>query len=129
VTLNVERPPATTTTSAVVTVAGYAANPASLMADALGPDRAAASAGLLLAVRRHGNPCSATAPAGTVQVTNCVIKPVKRGRSRVAVKLKLNKLGRKLLSEQGGFTLQVAGSVTQHHGGTSLLAALFKLLR
>jgi hypothetical protein len=129
VTLNVERPPTTSATSAVITVAGYVTNPASLMANALGADRAADSAGLLLAVRRHGNPCSATAPAGTVQVTNCVIKSVKRRKSQVPVKLKLNKLGRKLLSEQGGFTLQVAGSIAEHHGGSSPLVALLKLLR
>jgi hypothetical protein len=64
-----------------------------------------------------------------VQVTNCVIKPGKRGKSQVPVKLKLNRLGRKLLSEQGGFTLQVAGNLTEHHGGSSPLAALLKLLR
>jgi DNA-binding beta-propeller fold protein YncE len=125
VTLNVERPPATTTTSAMVTLAGYASNPASLMADALG---AADSAGLLLAVRPHC-PCSVTAPPGTVQVTNCVTKAVKGRKSQVPVKLKLNKLGRQLLSEQGGFTLQVKGNVTEHHTGSSPLAALLKLLR
>jgi hypothetical protein len=64
-----------------------------------------------------------------MQVTNCVIKPGKRGKSQVLVKLKLNKLGRKLLTEQGGLTLQVAGSVTEHHGGSSPLKALLKLLR
>jgi hypothetical protein len=128
VTLNVERPPATTTTSAVITVAGYVTNRASLMADALGADRAADSKGLLLAVQPHG-PCSATAPAGTVQVTNCVRKLVKRRKSQLPVKLRLNKLGQKLLSEPAGFTLQVAGSIAEHHGSSSPLAALLKLLR
>jgi YVTN family beta-propeller protein len=128
VTLNVERPPATTTTSAVVTLAGYAANPSSLVADALGADRAADSADLLPAVRLHG-PCGATAPPGTVQVTNCVTKAVKGRKSQVPVKLKLNRLGKKLLSQPGGFTLQVAGTITEHHGGSSPLAGLLKLLR
>src|SRR5262249_21407132 len=105
VTLDVERPSATTTTSTVATVAGYAAIPAGLMADTLGEDRAAGSADLLFAVRPHGNPCSATAPPGTRQVTNCVTKPVKRRKSQVPVKLKLNKLGQKLLNEQGELTL------------------------
>jgi hypothetical protein len=128
-TLNVERPPSTTTTSAVVTVAGYAAIPAGLTADAFGADGAPGSAALPLAVRRHRNPCSATTPPGTVQMTNCVRKLVKRRESQVPVKLRLNKLGRKLLSEPGGFVLQVAGSVTEPHGGSSPLAALLKLLR
>jgi hypothetical protein len=128
-TLDVERPPATTTGSAVVTVAGYAPIVGSLMADALRADRAADGPGHLLAVRPHGNPCSATAPPGTVQVTNCVTKTVKHRKSRVPVKLKLNKLGRKLLKQQGGLTLRIAGSVTEHRGDKSLLTALFMLLR
>jgi hypothetical protein len=129
VTLNVERPPETTTTNAVVTVAGYARLPVGFMADALAAGRAAGSADLLFAVRSHGTPCSATAPLGTVRVTNCVIKTIKRHKSQVTVGLKLNKLVRKLLNEQGGLTLQVAGSVTEHHGASSPLAVFLKLSR
>jgi hypothetical protein len=64
-----------------------------------------------------------------VQVTKCVTKTVTGRKSHVVVKLKLNKLGRELLNKQGGLTLQVAGSTTEHHGGSSPLAALLKLLR
>jgi hypothetical protein len=108
-----------------VTLAGYAIVSAGTMADVLAPDPAR-SVDLRTAVQRHRNSCSASAPPGTVQVTNCVKKAVKRRNLHVQVKLRLNHLGQKLLNEQGGTSLQVAADIAEHQGGSSPLAALLR---
>jgi hypothetical protein len=125
--LDVERP--STTSTAVVTVAGYVAPLAGTPAVAFGAGGDADASGQPRAVHVHGDACSATAPPGTVRVTNCVTKRFKRHNSHVSARLHLTKGGRQLLSVQGSLAVRAAGAVTERHGSGSPLSALLSVVK
>jgi cysteine-rich repeat protein len=131
ITVDVERPLAASDTRAAVSMAGYLpSSTGGAIVEAFGWDREARVASQLPAtVRLHRGACESTAPPGTVRVTNCATKPFKRHKTHVSVDLRLNKLGRKLLNEQGSLAVQAAGAVRERQGSVSPLDTLLHLLK